>query len=90
MTGPDREPEYRDSGEQDREAQQYACPEQPAAQSPAPCHAGTISVAPVTDRAYYDTKYAEAFMKTPQSNPEGYDKVSLVKIRGTLAGSSVK
>src|SRR4029453_7821388 len=38
-----------------------------------------ISVAPVTDRAYYDTKYVEAFMKTPQTNTEGDDKVWLVK-----------
>jgi dipeptidyl-peptidase-4 len=45
-----------------------------------------ISVAPVTDRAYYDTKYVEAFMKTPQANPEGYDKVSLVKTAKDLHG----
>ena len=38
-----------------------------------------IAVAPVTDRAYYDTKYVEAFMKTPESNPDGYDYVNLVK-----------
>jgi dipeptidyl-peptidase 4 len=45
-----------------------------------------IAVAPVTDRAYYDTKYAEAFMKTPQENPEGYEYVSLVKRAKDLHG----
>jgi dipeptidyl-peptidase-4 len=45
-----------------------------------------ISVAPVTDRAYYDTKYVEAFMKTPQTNPEGYERVSLVKRAKDLHG----
>jgi dipeptidyl-peptidase 4 len=38
-----------------------------------------ISVAGVTDRAYYDSKYVEAFMKTPETNPEGYEAVNLVK-----------
>jgi dipeptidyl-peptidase-4 len=45
-----------------------------------------IAVAPVTDRAYYDTKYVEAFMKTPQANPEGYEEVSLVKTAKDLHG----
>jgi dipeptidyl-peptidase 4 len=45
-----------------------------------------IAVAPVTDRAYYDTKYVEAFMKTPQTNPEGYEQVSLVKTAKDLHG----
>jgi dipeptidyl-peptidase-4 len=45
-----------------------------------------IAVAPVTDRAYYDTKYVEAFMKTPQANPEGYEQVSLVKTAKDLHG----
>jgi dipeptidyl-peptidase-4 len=45
-----------------------------------------ISVAPVTDRAYYDTKYVEAFMKTPESNPDGYEHVSLVKRAKDLHG----
>ncbi|HEY7512909.1 MAG TPA: prolyl oligopeptidase family serine peptidase, partial [Vicinamibacteria bacterium] len=45
-----------------------------------------IAVAPVTDRAYYDTKYVEASMKTPETNPEGYEKVSLVKTAKDLHG----
>jgi len=45
-----------------------------------------IAVAPVTDRRYYDTKYAEAYMKTPEENPEGYDDVSLVKRAKDLHG----
>jgi dipeptidyl-peptidase-4 len=43
-------------------------------------------VAPVTDRAYYDTKYVETFMKTPQENPDGYEYVSLVKRAKDLHG----
>ncbi len=45
-----------------------------------------IAGAPVTDRAYYDTKYVEASMKTPQANPEGYDYVSLVRTAKDLHG----
>ncbi len=45
-----------------------------------------IAVAPVTDRAYYDTKYVETFMKTPQENPDGYEHVSLVKRAKDLHG----
>ena len=45
-----------------------------------------IAVAPVSDRAYYDTKYAETFMKTPEENPEGYEYVSLVKRAKDLHG----
>jgi len=45
-----------------------------------------IAVAPVTDRAYYDTKYVETFMKTPEENPEGYEYVSLVKRAKDLHG----
>jgi len=45
-----------------------------------------ISVAPVTDWRYYDTKWAEAFMKRPQDNPEGYDRTSLVKLAAQLHG----
>jgi dipeptidyl-peptidase-4 len=45
-----------------------------------------IAVAPVTDRRYYDTKYVEAYMKTPEQNPEGYDEVSLVKRAKDLHG----
>jgi len=39
----------------------------------APFRAG-ISVAPVTDWRLYDTIYTERFMRTPQANPEGYER----------------
>ena len=45
-----------------------------------------IAVAPVTDRRYYDTKYVEAYMKTPDENAEGYEDVSLVKRAKDLHG----
>jgi dipeptidyl-peptidase-4 len=45
-----------------------------------------ISVAPVTDQHYYDTKFSEAYMKTPLTNPEGYEKTSLVKTAKALHG----
>jgi dipeptidyl-peptidase-4 len=45
-----------------------------------------ISVAPVTDWRYYDTLWAERFMKRPQDNAEGYAKVSLVKKAKDLHG----
>jgi len=45
-----------------------------------------IAVAPVTDRRYYDTKYVEAYMKTPDENEEGYEEVSLVKRAKDLHG----
>ena len=45
-----------------------------------------ISVAPVTDWHYYDTKWAEFAMKRPQDNPNGYDRTSLVKTAKNLHG----
>jgi len=36
-----------------------------------------ISVAPVTDWRFYDTKFTEAYMKTPQENPDGYTLFNL-------------
>ncbi len=45
-----------------------------------------ISLAPVTDWRYYDTKWAEAFLQTPAENPEGYARTSLVKRAGDLHG----
>lgn len=48
--------------------------------------AAGISGAPVTDWREYDTIYTERFMSTPQDNPEGYDKSSVVKAAGKLHG----
>ncbi|MBS1787814.1 MAG: DPP IV N-terminal domain-containing protein [Acidobacteria bacterium] len=45
-----------------------------------------ISVAPVTDWLFYDTKWSEAFLQTPQENPEGYARTSLMKRAGDLHG----
>jgi dipeptidyl-peptidase-4 len=45
-----------------------------------------IAVAPVTDWHYYDTKWAEAAMKRPQDNPEGYAHTSLVARAKDLHG----
>jgi dipeptidyl-peptidase-4 len=45
-----------------------------------------IAVAAVTDWDYYDTKWAEAYMKRPQENPEGYRTTSLVERAGDLTG----
>jgi dipeptidyl-peptidase-4 len=45
-----------------------------------------ISVAPVTDWRYYDTKWAEALAGKPAENAEGYERASLVKRAGELHG----
>ncbi len=45
-----------------------------------------IAVAAVSDWRYYDTKWAEAFMKTPQDNPEGYEKTSHAERAKNLSG----
>jgi len=45
-----------------------------------------ISVAPVTDWHYYDTKWAEFAMKRPEDNPDGYEKTSFVKTAKNLHG----
>jgi dipeptidyl-peptidase-4 len=45
-----------------------------------------IAVAPNTDWRYYDSKFTEAYMKTPADNPEGYEHTSLVKRAKDLHG----
>ncbi len=45
-----------------------------------------IAVAAVTDWRYYDTKWAEAIMKRPEDNPEGYEKVTIAKRAKDLHG----
>jgi dipeptidyl-peptidase-4 len=45
-----------------------------------------ISIAPVTDWHYYDTKFAETFMKTPADDPEGYAHFDLVARARDLHG----
>ena len=48
-------------------------------------HVG-VSVAPVPDKALYDTIYQERYMGTPQGNPEGYKRASSINLAQNLAG----
>ena len=45
-----------------------------------------VAIAAVTDWHYYDSIWAEAGMKQPKDNPEGYEKTSLVKKAKDLHG----
>jgi dipeptidyl-peptidase-4 len=45
-----------------------------------------IAVAAVSDQRFYDTKWTESMMKRPQDNPQGYEKVSLLKSAKDLHG----
>lgn len=45
-----------------------------------------IAVAPNVDWRYYDTKFSEAYMKTPADNPEGYAHTSLIARAKDLHG----
>jgi len=49
--------------------------------------AAGVSGAPVTDWKLYDTHYTERFMGTPQSNPDGYAKSSVLHYADDLKGS---
>jgi dipeptidyl aminopeptidase/acylaminoacyl peptidase len=48
--------------------------------------AGGIAGAPVTDWRLYDTIYTERYMGTPENNPDGYEKTSVVKAAKDLKG----
>jgi dipeptidyl-peptidase-4 len=56
-------------------------------EAPETFHVG-VSFAPVTDWDGYDTCYTERYMETPQTNPEGYRKSSVLtgvdRIKGKL------
>ena len=45
-----------------------------------------ISVAPVTSWRFYDSVYTERYMRTPQENPEGYDRNSPINFADGLQG----
>ncbi len=45
-----------------------------------------IAVAPVTSWRFYDTIYAERYLKTPQENAEGYDAYSPITHAAKLEG----
>ncbi|GHT25486.1 peptidase S9 [Bacteroidia bacterium] len=46
-----------------------------------------IAVAPVTDWKFYDTVYAERYMRTPKENPRGYTAGSPLELAGSLNGN---
>jgi dipeptidyl-peptidase 4 len=48
--------------------------------------AAGVSGAPVTDWSLYDTHYTERFMSTPQSNPDGYARSSVLHHAAKLDG----
>jgi dipeptidyl-peptidase-4 len=48
--------------------------------------AAGIAGAPVTDWRNYDTIYTERYMRTPQENPDGYNKTSVVRAAARLHG----
>jgi len=48
--------------------------------------AAGIAGAPVTDWHNYDAFYTERYMNTPQENPEGYERTSVVKAAAKLHG----
>lgn len=45
-----------------------------------------IAVAPVVDWRYYDSKWTEGPMRTPQENPEGYERASVIPLAKQLHG----
>jgi dipeptidyl-peptidase-4 len=45
-----------------------------------------ISVAPVCDWRYYDSKWTEGAMRAPQENPEGYESTSVIPRAKDLHG----
>lgn len=49
-------------------------------------HTG-ISVAPVPDQRYYDAIYQERYMRTPEENPEGFEKGSPLTFAKNLKGN---
>jgi len=46
-----------------------------------------IAGAPVTDWHFYDSKWAEALVRTPETNPKGFEQTSLVTRAGDLHGN---
>ncbi len=46
-----------------------------------------VAIAPVTDWKFYDTVYAERFMRTPQQNMAGYNAGSPIKLANKLEGN---
>ena len=49
-------------------------------------YAAGVSIAPVTSWKFYDTIYAERYMRTPQENPEGYNSSAPLNFTDRLKG----
>ena len=45
-----------------------------------------VAGGPVIDWKWYEVMYGERYMDTPQQNPEGYEKISLINKAGNLKG----
>ncbi|MDR2843102.1 MAG: S9 family peptidase [Candidatus Symbiothrix sp.] len=45
-----------------------------------------VAIAPVTDWRYYDSIYAERYMRTPNENAANYDRCSPIQLAGDLQG----
>lgn len=45
-----------------------------------------VAGGPVIDWKWYEVMYGERYMDTPETNPEGYDKTSLINKAGSLKG----
>ena len=45
-----------------------------------------VAGGPVTDWKYYEVMYGERYMQTPESNPEGYERTSLIDKAKNLKG----
>ncbi|MDX1906060.1 MAG: DPP IV N-terminal domain-containing protein [Bacteroidia bacterium] len=45
-----------------------------------------VAGGPVIDWKWYEVMYTERYMDTPQTNPEGYQKASLLQYAGSLVG----
>ena len=45
-----------------------------------------VAGGPVTDWKFYEVMYGERYMDTPEENPEGYEKASLLNKTSNLAG----
>jgi len=46
-----------------------------------------VAVAPVTNWRFYDNIYTERYMRTPQENPDGYDKNSPINHVDSIKGN---
>lgn len=57
-----------------------------AMSTPGFTYAAGVAIAPVTSWKFYDTIYAERYMRTPQENPDGYAKGAPLELTDKLKG----